>query len=320
MSLLSIAIKGAAMGIAETIPGVSGGTIAFITGIYERLINAIKAFSPELVTHYKSSGLKGVWLRIDGRFLVSLLSGMVIGLGLGLYFISYLLETYPPVVWAFFFGLVIMSIIYLLSMIDKWNAKLVIWLVLGSLIAFMLTRLPIGQANENLLVVFIVGVIAISAMILPGISGSFLLLIMGMYQFILHDTLKTGVLENGDTTCIIRMVVFGLGCIVGLLSFSRVMSWAFKHHNQITLATLTGFILGSCYKLWPWRMPDSGYTEADKFVVYPTTEIIDKVVSEMYLSPSNYSSLTGLPNYLLYSIIAFIIGFIIVYLLWSNEN
>jgi len=187
---ISLIFKGMAMGVAEVIPGVSGGTIAFITGIYEKLLNTIKAFGPGLISDFKLDGVKGVWSAINGNFLVMLLGGMALGVIVGVFAISYLLEVYPPIVWAFFFGLIIASAIYIARQITNWRIGEFLLLVIGAAIAYTITIVTPANGSESLPFVFICGAIAISALILPGISGSFILLLMGMYTYIVTDTLR----------------------------------------------------------------------------------------------------------------------------------
>ncbi len=306
------ALKGMAMGIAETIPGVSGGTIAFITGIYENLLGSIKAFKPSLLKTWKLKGTKAVWQEINGSFLVSLLGGMVVGIGIGIVAVEKLLEAYPPVVWAFFFGLIIASIIYVGKQVTKWNLGPIVALVLGIGIAFGITLLPIGQVNESLPFVFLCGAIAVSALILPGISGSFILLIMGMYSYILHDTLKEGLLTNHESSALITMVVFGLGMIVGLVTMARFLTWALNKHNNLTLALLTGFMIGALNKLWPWSIPEKVMDGNDNIVDFSIGLNYDKVITSSSVSPTNYMENFGQPHFLIASILFFIVGIILV--------
>ncbi len=245
-------LKGMAMGMAEVIPGVSGGTIAFITGIYEKLIDTIKSIlGPEVWISLRKRGLKAAWERGNGTFLVFLLAGMVLGVVLGVFGISHLLENYPVLLWAFFFGLIIASAIYIGRQVDKWGPAEIIGLILGGVVAYLITVLSPAQGSDNLIMVFIAGAIAISALILPGISGSFILLLMGMYTLII-PSIKS-FLENQDGRSFIILVVFGLGCLLGLATFSRVLSWMFRKFHSLTLAILAGFMIGSLNKIWPWR-------------------------------------------------------------------
>lgn len=251
-SQLTLLLKGMAMGIAEVIPGVSGGTIAFITGIYERLINTIKTIlGPEIFKSLRHDGLLGAWKKADGLFLTMLLGGMVLGIGVGVFGVTHLLENYPELLWAFFFGLIIASALYIGRQVTKWGAVEITILVIGVAVAYFITVASPAQGSESLVMVFIAGTIAISALILPGISGSFILLLMGMYTLIIptvKDALKT---FNSDSLVI--LVVFALGCLLGLATFSRVLSWTFKNYHNQTLALLTGFMIGSLNKIWPWR-------------------------------------------------------------------
>ena len=288
------------MGIAEVIPGVSGGTIAFITGIYEKLLHTIKAFHPSLINTFKDEGLRGLWEKINGSFLVTLLIGMAGGIILGVFGVSHLIESYPEMLWAFFFGLIISSAIFIARQVQKWNLGELIFLIAGTLIAYYITIATPAQGNEALWFVFLSGTIAISALILPGISGSFILLLMGMYSFVIPTIKKA--LTSFDNESLLIVGTFGLGCLVGLLTFSRVLSWTFKNYNNPTLALLTGFMIGSLNKLWPWRNVIS-------------TRINSKGVEVPFLEesvlPGNYVGET----YLTGVIICMIIGFISVFVI-----
>ncbi len=240
------------MGIAEVIPGVSGGTIAFITGIYERLIEAIKSIlGPEVWITLRKEGLAAAWKRAQGTFLVFLLIGMAMGIVLGVFGVSHLLENYPVLLWAFFFGLIIASALYIGRLVDRWTAKEVIALIVGTVVAYLITVLSPAQGSDSPGAVFLAGAIAISALILPGISGSFILLLMGMYTLII-PSIKS-VLENQDGQSFVILLIFALGCLVGLATFSRVLSWMFRRYHGLTMALLAGFMIGSLNKIWPWR-------------------------------------------------------------------
>jgi len=309
---VSTMIKGMAMGTAEVIPGVSGGTIAFITGIYEKLLNTIKAFGPGLLTVFKTSGLKGVWAEINGSFLIRLLGGMVLGIVFGVFAISYLLETYPPAVWAFFFGLIIASAIYIGRQITKWGPGEIALMILGAIVAYGITTIAPAEGSESLIFVFFSGAIAISALILPGISGSFILLIMGMYSFIITDTLKPALKTLAPDKLMI-MVVFALGCLTGLMTVSRVLSWTFKHYRNLTLATLTGFMLGSLNKIWPWRNATDWLRDKTGAIVLKDDGITPKkILVEENVWPGNYSGDDAL---VLAVIVLMIVGFLSVFLL-----
>ena len=297
---LMLAMKGFAMGIAETIPGVSGGTIAFITGIYERLINCIKSFSPQLIGTIRQDGIGGLWKAIDGNFIAALGAGMLIGLVGGVFGVVHLLENYPPIIWAFFFGLIIASVIYIGKQVERWGLAEIGGLLLAAGLAFWLTMMSPAQGNEALWFVFISGAIAISALILPGISGSFILLIMGMYQIII-PTMKS-VLSDFNSEGLMVMMTFAAGCIVGLVTFARLLSWTFKNYRSLTLAILTGFMIGSLGKIWPWR----------NVLEYRVNSKGEKVpFIEDWAMPGSYE---GEP-YVLFAILAAVIGFALVFLL-----
>jgi len=293
---LGLALRGAAMGMAEVIPGVSGGTIAFITGIYERLINSIKSIGFDLIGTFRKDGIKGLWEAVDGNFLLFLIGGMVGGIVIGIFGISYLLENYPPIVWAFFFGLILGSVFYIGRQITAWSWKEIVILIVCATVAFGLTTTLPATGSTSYLYVFISGMIAISALILPGISGSFILLIMGMYTYIVQDTLK-GVLSTFALDKIITMVVFGFGCLAGLMSISRLLSWTFAHFKNLTLAALTGFMLGSLNKIWPWKEATQWLEDASGNIILDEHGLPDKILMEDNISPSAYELVTNQSAY-----------------------
>lgn len=315
---ISLALKGMAMGMAEVIPGVSGGTIAFITGIYEQLLNSIKAFGPSLFGELKEGGIKAVWEKINGPFLATLLGGMAFGVIIGVFLISYLLKAFPPLIWAFFFGLIIASAIYVGRQIEKWGIGEIVLLILGTVIAFGITMIAPSSGSESLLFVFFAGAIAISALILPGISGSFILLLMGMYSYIISDTLKPALKTLAPDKLLI-MGVFALGCLTGLMSVSRVLSWTFKHYRRLTLATLTGFMLGSLNKIWPWRNVLEWLRDASGEIVLKDDGITPKkILIEENVWPAAYDG----DAYVIGVVLMMIIGFASVFLLekWSAKD
>ncbi|MCP4439415.1 MAG: DUF368 domain-containing protein [Aureispira sp.] len=309
MNIISNALKGAAMGIAEIIPGVSGGTIAFITGIYERLLNCIKAFNFSLIKTFKESGVKGVWEAIDGMFLLTLIMGMGFGVIVGVFGVTHLLENYPEPLWAFFFGLIIASAVYIGKQIPSWRASEFVLIAIGVIVAYGITILPVGEGSKSLLYVFLAGTIAISALILPGISGSFMLLLMGMYTYII-PSIKLALKEQ-DPEALMVLIVFAGGCLVGLLTFARVLSWTFKNYHSPTLALLTGFMIGSLNKIWPWRIPLEQIQAADGEL---------KTVTESNLMPNAYDAIAGNESHLVLCIVTAIIGFAVVFLLERLDN
>jgi len=312
---MSLVLKGMAMGVAEIIPGVSGGTIAFITGIYEELINSIKSFGPEAIVGFKNYGFKGLWTAINGNFLLWLFAGMAVGILCGIFGITYLLEHFPEPLWAFFFGLILASALYIGKQIENWNLAAIIGIITGAVVAFTITTISPAEGSMHLGYVFLSGTIAISALLLPGISGSFILLIMGMYSLIvslLKDTLSTF-----DLSGIVTIGVFALGCLTGLLGFSRVLSWLFKNYKNTTMAVLTGFLIGALNKVWPWRNitaildKETGNIEQiaslKELGKFSPDEI--KILSETNVMPAKY---LGLDPWFTVCIITFLLGMVVV--------
>jgi len=244
MQYLFITLKGMAMGIAELVPGVSGGTIAFVTGIYEEFISSINNISLSTFKTLKNDGFKAFWTKLNGNFLVVLFGGMLISILSFSKLISWLLEFHPIPIWAFFFGLVLASVIFVAKAITKWNVVSIMLFIVGTVVAFYITTLPPSANTDSLPFLFFSGALAICAMVLPGISGSFILVLLGSYKTILDA------LNDKDFKIIIAV---GLGVVFGILSFARVLKWMFANYKNATLAVLTGFILGSLNKIWPWK-------------------------------------------------------------------
>ena len=242
---LFIGLKGMAMGVAEIVPGVSGGTIAFISGIYEELITSINNVNISLFKTLQKNGFKAFWTQLNGNFLATLFLGMLISIFSFSKLIHWLMENEHVPLWAFFFGLVLGSVIFVGKSIQKWNAKIITTLILGAGIAFYITTLPPSENVDSLAFLFFSGAIAICAMILPGISGAYILVLLGSYSTILES-----VHERNFKV----IITVALGAIFGLLSFSKLLKWMFSKHKDITLALLTGFILGSLNKIWPWKV------------------------------------------------------------------
>ena len=240
-----IALKGMAMGAADVVPGVSGGTIAFITGIYEELLESISNVNFKLIKTLKLEGVKVAWKQVNGSFLVALFAGILISIISLAKTIKWLLEHEPLLLWSFFFGLVLASIIYIGKQVTKWNAIAIVILLVGAFIAYYVTTLnPLVTENSSILFMFLAGAIAICAMILPGISGAFILVLLGAYKPVL------AAVNDRDLKTV---AAIGLGAIVGLLSFSKVLKWMFANYKNYTLVVLTGFIIGSLNKIWPWK-------------------------------------------------------------------
>ncbi len=260
-----ITLKGMAMGAADVVPGVSGGTIAFISGIYEELIDSINNVKPSLLSVWKKEGFKAFWNKLNGNFLIALFIGIFISVLSLAKLLSYLLENKPVLLWSFFFGLVLASIFLVGKEIKKWSAATVIMLLLGAAVAYYITELPPNENVDSLPYLFLSGALAICAMILPGISGAFILVLLGSYKTILDAV------HERD----IKMIVtVGLGAIVGLLSFARLLKWMFKNYRNTTLAILTGFILGSLNKIWPWKKVLETRVFDDKVIVIDDQNVL----------------------------------------------
>ncbi len=288
-----ITLKGIAMGAADAVPGVSGGTIAFISGIYEELITSISQVNFSLFKTLKTDGIKGVWQQVNGNFLAALLFGIVISFVSFMKLAKYLLEHHPILIWAFFFGLVLASILFIGKQVKKWNIASIIALLLAAFLAYYITTLPSLANNDSSLFLFLAAAIAICAMILPGISGAFILVLLGAYK-----TLSTAFSEWDFK----NILIFVSGAVIGLLTFSRVLKWLFNHYKNVTMAVLTGFVLGSLNKIWPWketlttRINSHGKTVA---------------VNELSVSPFSFEG----DSQLLFAIILAVVGFLTIILL-----
>lgn len=247
---LGVMLKGAGMGAADVVPGVSGGTIAFMTGIYEDLVGSLNNINMKALKLLFSGKIKEFWEHINGKFICSVLLGILISVLSIAKIMTYLLEIHPIQTWAFFFGLIVASSIFMIRDIKGWKLKEVVFMALGIVLGVTVCTLSPTQTPEDLWFVFISGAIAICAMILPGISGSFILLILGKYHFILKqvDDLTSGVFGKN----VLVLVVFVLGCVVGILAFSKFLHWLLGKWEKETLIVLIGFIIGSLVKVWPW--------------------------------------------------------------------
>lgn len=241
---IQLFFKGVAMGGADVVPGVSGGTIAFITGIYTTLLDSIKSFDLKAVQLLSKFKVKELWAHVNGSFLLTLLSGIALSIITLAKLIHYLLEYYPIQLWSFFFGLVIISAVSVSREIRDWKVGVILSGLLGIVIAFLITEATPAETPTASWFIFLSGAIAICAMILPGISGSFILLILGKYAYILEAVNER---ELGT------IIVFGLGCVVGLLAFARVISWLLHKFHDVAVALLAGFMIGSLNKIWPWK-------------------------------------------------------------------
>ena len=264
-------LKGLAMGVANIIPGVSGGTLALITGIFERLINAIKAFDIKALRLL----IKGNWTafakKTDLYFLISLFVGIVIAIVSLAKVFDFLFKNYPVYIWAYFFGLVLASIYFVGKTIAKWNWIVILFFLLGTAFALYVSFLHPASENSNFWYLFLCGVVAICSMILPGLSGSFVLILMGNYQLVAIHAIN-----NLDLGILFPVA---LGAIIGLIAFSYLLSWVFKHFKDQTLAVLTGFILGSLNVLWPWKTAEYLTTSTGEFVLKHGEKIVSRYAS-----------------------------------------
>jgi putative membrane protein len=287
-------LKGMSMGAADVVPGVSGGSIALIAGIYQKLLDSIKSIDRTALGFLFKFEIKRLWDYINGSFLFTLLAGILTSIFSLSKVITYLMDNHPIPLWSFFCGLIIISAVIILRDIKRWNIGVILSLILGTIAAYWITGLPPTTTPDTLWFTFVAGAIAICAMILPGISGSFLLLVMGQYERILDAV-------NEKNLLIIAL--FGSGCVVGLLSFSRLISWLLKHYHAVTIGVLSGFMLGSLNKIWPWkeilsyRMSSSG--EQKPFL----TE---------NMLPQNYMEVTGQEPLILYAVLSFLFGILLV--------
>lgn len=286
------------MGAADIVPGVSGGTIALIAGIYERLINALGSIGPNLWTIFRQEGgIKGfaaIWRQVDATFLLCLLLGIATSFATLAGIIKHLLDNQPLFIWSFFFGLVVATVFILLSEIKRWNIGRVALFATGLIAAIVISSMPLLTTTPSLPYLFFAGAIAICAMILPGISGSFILLLLGAYD---------AVLEAVDTMNLSAIFTVIAGMATGLLLFTRALKWLLSHYYQATLALLTGFIAGSLIKVWPWKVDALGSLN---------TEAVHNVMPWQYPTGAQWSTTVGL----------MLLGAILVSLLswWGNRT
>lgn len=239
-----ISVRGIAMGAADVVPGVSGGTIAFITGIYQELIESLNNINLAALKILFKEGIKLFWKHINGTFFVFLFGGIFVSLLTLSKIVSYLLENQPVLLWSFFFGLIIASVWLVGKTVKKWDAGVIASLMIGTGIAFYISTIQTVANVDAQWYIFLSGAIAICAMILPGISGSFILVLLGSYEVVL------GAIKDREVGV---LVLFAAGCVVGLMAFSRVLKVLFARFKEITVALLTGFMIGSLYKVWPWK-------------------------------------------------------------------
>ncbi|MDX2303936.1 MAG: DUF368 domain-containing protein [Microscillaceae bacterium] len=294
---LILYLKGIAMGAADVVPGVSGGTVAFISGIYEELLNSIKSFDLKAIQLFISLKFKAFWQHTNATFLIVLLSGIGTSILSLSKLIQYLLEFYPILIWSFFFGLIIASTVVVSQKITRWTIATVISLLIGLAFGYLITVAGRTQTPETTLFVFLSGVIAICAMILPGISGSFILVLLDKYKFIL------AAVTSFDLKTVFTFLV---GCVVGILAFSHVVSWLLKHYHNLTIACLTGIMAGSLNKVWPWKETLETF-ENSRGEIEP--------LREQSVSPFYFQDVVGQEPYIFGAILLAVFGFVIVYFL-----
>ncbi len=292
LDYLKVTLKGMAMGAADVVPGVSGGTIAFISGIYEELISTISGVNPALFTIWQEEGFAAMWKKLNGNFIVALFTGILISIFTVMRLANYLLENHPVLIWSFFFGLVLASIWFVAKQIPKWSLKVFLALIIGAAVAFYIVSLPPLSPNSSSLFLFFAGAIAVCAMILPGISGAFILVLLGAYK---------SVTEAAHDFDVKTLGVIALGAIFGLLTFSKILKWLFVHYSSITLAVLTGFIAGSLNKIWPWK-------EVLESAIYGDKEV---VLREASVLPWNFQ---GDPQ-TLWALVLMLAGFLLIVIL-----
>jgi len=288
-----VSLKGLAMGAADAVPGVSGGTIAFISGIYEELIATISNLKPALVRTLFKEGVLTFWKQVNGNFILALVSGILISYISFMKIAIYLLEHHPILIWSFFFGLIIASMYFVGKQITRWSFSVIIALIIGAFIAFYISILPPMNSNEDDLFFFLAAAIAICAMILPGISGSYILIILGAYK-----TLGNAIHDFN----IKKIGIFIAGAGIGLLSFSHVLKWLFKNYHNATLALLAGFIFGSLNKVWPWKETLSWHT---------TSKGIKEPLLQKSINPLTFNG----DNQLLLASFLMVLGFLTIFIL-----
>jgi putative membrane protein len=292
----SIGAKGIAMGAADVVPGVSGGTIAFITGIYEELLKSIKSIGLRPFRILFKDGFGAFWKEINGNFLLAVFAGIfisIISLSRG---ILYLMEHYPILLWSFFFGLILASAFVVAETIKQWNYSVLAAVFIGTAVAYTITIVSPAETPTDYWFIFVSGLIAICAMILPGISGSFILLLLGKYEYILGAVKELNIAVLG---------IFATGCVAGLLGFSHILTWMFQKYRDLTIGMLAGFMLGSLNKVWPWKQTlQTRINSKGEEVPFLQENILPGEFEEIYNEPSG----------LIAALILFAVGFLIVYL------
>lgn len=269
---ISLYLTGLGMGAADTVPGVSGGTIAFVRGIYDDLLNAIKSFNLDLIKLILKRDFKAAFTHIPWRFLLTLGLGVLTAVFTLARFVSWAMENQRVYLFAFFFGLVLASAVAVASKVEKWNLSQIIGLIVGGIAAFIVVGLVPRESPHGLINLFLSGFVAIMAMILPGISGSSILLILGQYEYVLNAV---------KTFNIVPLIALALGCVAGIVIFARVLSWLLRTYNQVTLAVLIGLVIGSLRAVWPWQVDTTIVVEGVEEVI--RTNILPNFASAEFL-------------------------------------
>ncbi len=291
-----LVLKGMGMGAADVVPGVSGGTIAFITGIYEELVHSIKNINFRTISTLWKEGLPAFWKAVNGSFLLSVVGGILISVLTLARILEYLLVNHPILIWSFFFGLVVGSAIFVARSIEKWNTWTIISGVAGIAIAWIITSFTPAETSEAYWFIFLSGALAICAMILPGISGSFILLLLGKYQFILTA------LNEGKISI---LAVLLTGALTGIIAFSHLLSWLLEKFHHLTIAMLAGFMIGSLNKIWPWKITVETYIDSHG-EIQPLLQ--DNVL------PARFITETGTDPQILWAVLLALAGFLLIFM------
>ena len=285
-----LALKGCAMGMADVVPGVSGGTIAFISGIYEELLDSIRSVDATALRLLLRFRLAEFWRHINGRFLLPVLLGIAVAIFSLARLMTYLLTNQPIAIWSFFFGLIVASALLVARQIGRWDWRTVLAFAVGAAAAWWITVATPAETPDDWWFVMLSGAIAICAMILPGI-----LLLLGKYQYIMHAV------GEFDIPVI---AVFVIGAAAGIISFSHLLSWLLKHWHDVTVAVLMGFMVGSLNKVWPWKETVETYLDSHG---------VAQPLVQNNIAPGTFEQLTGQPSLLVQAILLGIVGFLVIY-------
>lgn len=290
------------MGAADVVPGVSGGTIAFITGIYDTLLGSISRITPSLIGRIKKEGLKAAFDYINGSFLLILFTGILTSIFTLARVITWMLNTHPIPLWSFFFGLIIISVNHMFKQVEFWKVSRFAAVLAGIGFAYSITVLQPLNLEPTSINILLAGSIAICAMILPGISGSFILLMLGMY---------TPILAAAKSFDIVTLGTFAAGCAIGILTFSHVLTWVLKHYRDIALTFLTGLMIGTLGKVWPWKETLTWRTNSKG---------LDVPLLERNLSPFDFEQVTGQPALLAYAVVAMLAAIVLIVVLEKTAS